>query len=162
MREGITLYRFDDDFPDIRTAEELIYPLRYITTHKEYDSLIMAKDQKEAVDAFWLKTAGNPARAKTLIQKFYNGIEESNQFFTSYQLGWRTDRGLIYTIFGKPTYVYRGIGQEEWVYGDPNHRNSLRFTFVQVRNPFTGNDYMLLRSPTLKDAWYISVQSWRR
>lgn len=161
-REGLTLYRFHEGFPDITTAEELRYPLRYITTRKEYDSLMENSNMKAAVDDFWLKTARTPERAKILIQKYYLNVEEANRYFTSYLEGWKTDRGLIYIIFGKPDYVYRGKGTEEWIYGEPQNRSSLRYTFVKVNNPFTDNDYMLLRSPTLKDSWFITVQSWRR
>ncbi len=161
-REGLTLYRFYDGFPEIISAEELRDPLRYITTRKEYDTLMEDVNTKAAVDNFWLKTAKNPERAKVLIQKYYSNVEEANLYFTSYLEGWKTDRGIIYIIFGPPGYVYRSKDSEEWLYGEPQNRNSLHYTFVKVNNPFTDNDYMLLRSPTLKDSWFITVQSWRR
>ncbi len=162
QRKGMTVFRFYDDYPDLVTAGELAAPLRYITTKKEFEELSEAVGKKEALDKFWLKTAGSAVRAKSLIQKYYNNVQDANFYFTSYLEGWKSDRGLIYIVFGRPGIVYRGYGQEEWVYGDPDHRNSLRFTFVKVNNPFTSNDYMLLRSPTFKDPWYITVQSWRR
>lgn len=161
-REGLTLYNFPEGFPEITTAEQLRDPLRYITTRKEYDTLMENNNVKAAVDDLWLKTARTPERAKNLIQKYYSNVEEANLYFTSYLEGWKTDRGLIYIIFGKPDYVYRSKGTEEWIYGEPQNRSSLRFTFVQINNPFTGNDFMLLRSPTLKEPWFITVQSWRR
>lgn len=161
-KAGLTLYNFPAGFPGIVTAEQLRAPLRYITTRKEYDTLMQDGDVKAAVDNFWLKTARTPERAKNLIRKYYSNVEEANLYFTSYLEGWKTDRGLIYTIFGKPSYVYRGQGTEDWIYGEPQNRSSLRFTFVMVNNPFTDNDYMLLRSPTFKEPWFITVQSWRR
>jgi len=161
-REGLTLFNFPEGFPEITTAEQLRDPLRYITTRKEYDTLVENSNVKAAVDDFWLKTARTPERAKNLIQKYYSNVEEANLYFTSYLEGWKTDRGLIYIIFGRPTYVYRSKGTEEWIYGEPENRSSLRFTFVQVNNPFTGNDFMLLHTPTLKEPWFITVQSWRR
>jgi GWxTD domain-containing protein len=161
-RTGLTLYNFPAGFPEIITAGQLRDPLRYITSRKEYDTLMEAVDVKAAVDAFWLKSARTPERARNLIQKYYSNVEEANRYFTSYLEGWKTDRGLIYIIFGKPTYVYRSKETEEWIYGEPQNRSSLRFTFVQVNNPFTDNDYMLLRSPTFKEPWFITVQSWRR
>lgn len=161
-RQGFTLFRFYNGFPALTSADHLVEPLRYITTRNEYEEILSNPNRKDAVDLFWLNSAGNELRARTLIQKYYNGVQEANELFTSYHEGWKTDRGMIYIIFGKPDVVYRGIGQEEWIYGEPDNRNSIRFTFVQVQNPFTYNDYMLLRSPTLKDPWYIAVQSWRR
>jgi GWxTD domain-containing protein len=161
-REGLTLYNFHEGFPEIYTAEELRYPLRYITTRKEYDSLIGNSNSKAGVDEFWLNTARTPERAKLLIQKYYSNVEHANKYFTSYLEGWKSDRGLIYIVFGEPDYVYRGTGTEEWIYGEPENRSSLRYTFVSVNNPFTSNDYMLLRSPTFKESWFVTVQSWRR
>jgi GWxTD domain-containing protein len=161
-RDGLTLFRFPEGYPEINTAEQLRDPLRYITTRKEYDTLMESSQVKAAVDDFWLKTARSPERAKLLIQKYYSNVEEANKYFTSYLEGWKTDRGLIYIIFGRPDYVYRGNDSEEWIYGEPENRSSLRYTFIRVNNPFTVNDYMLLRSPTLKESWFVTVQSWRR
>ena len=162
QRAGLTIFVYDEGFPEMYSAEQLREPLRYISTRKEYDSLMASDQPKAAVDDFWLKTAGTPERAKALIQKYYRNVEESNQYFTSYLEGWKTDRGLIYTVLGKPNYVYRSDNSEEWIYGEPQNRSSLNFTFVKVKNPFTGNDFMLLRSPTYKEPWFITVQSWRR
>jgi len=161
-REGMTLFIFDEGFPEIYSAEQLREPLRYITTNKEYDTLMASDQPKAAVDNFWLSKAGSEERAKMLIQKYYGNVEESNLYFTSYLEGWKTDRGLIYTVLGKPNYVYRSDNSEEWIYGEPENRSSLQFTFVRVKNPFTDNDFMLLRSPTFKEPWNITVQSWRR
>ena len=161
-REGLTLFLFPEGFPEVTTAEEMREPLRYITTKREYDSLMAASQVKAAVDDFWLKTARSPERAKILIQKYYNNVEESNRYFTSYVEGWKTDRGLIYMIFGRPDYVYRADDSEDWIYGEPQNRSSLQFTFIRVNNHFTDNDYMLFRSPTFKESWFVTVQSWRR
>lgn len=162
QREGMTLYVFDEGFPQIYSADQLREPLRYITTNKEYDTIMASDQPKVAVDNFWLSKAGSEERAKMLIQKYYSNVEESNIYFTSYLEGWKTDRGLIFTVLGKPTYVYRSDDSEEWIYGEPQNRSSLQFTFVRVKNPFTDNDFMLLRSPTFKEPWNITVQGWRR
>jgi GWxTD domain-containing protein len=161
-REGLTVFFFPEGFPEVTTPEQLRAPLRYITTRKEYDTLMESSQIKAAVDDFWLKTARSPERARLLIQKYYSNVEEANKYFTSYLEGWKTDRGLIYTIFGRPEFVYRGDDTEDWIYGEPQNRSSLQFTFVRVNNPFTDNDFMLLRSPTMKESWFVTVQSWRR
>jgi len=161
-REGISLFRFQDDFPWIDASGQMIYPLRYITTLKEYNKLLAASSKKDAVDNFWMETAGNHLRAKNLISKYYNNVEDANLYFTSYLEGWKTDRGLIYTVFGKPNIVYRGYKKEEWIYGEAGNRNSINFTFVYMSNPFSENDYRLLKTPTYKDSWYLAVDNWRR
>jgi len=161
-KEGMTLFRFNDDYPAFTNASDLVEPLRFITSRKEYTDIETSDDPKGAIDLFWINTAGNETRARNLIKRYYTGVKEANKYFSSYHEGWKTDRGLIYIIFGRPKFVYRGEDQEDWVYGDPENRNSIRFTFARVKNPFTYNDFMLLRTPTLKDPWYITVQSWRR
>lgn len=159
---GATVFRFHQGFPEIYRSSQMIPPLRYITTKKEYEEIINAPDKKAAMDEFWLTTAGNQGRARTLIQKYYGNVQKANIFFTSYMEGWKTDRGLIYTIYGPPTVMYRGNEMEEWIYGEPQNRNSLRFTFQYVLNPFSDNDLSLIRSPDMKEPWYMTVQGWRR
>ena len=82
--------------------------------------------------------------------------------FSSYQEGWKTDRGLIYIIYGPPSEVYRKTGEEEWIYGERNNPLSIKFYFYNIENPFTLNDYSLNRQPTYKTSWYIAIENWRR
>lgn len=162
--EGLTLFSFDEGFPNIETPLQAILPLRYLTTHKEYDALLTSTDHKAAVDNFWLERASfQPERAKNMIARYYQRVWDSNMLFTSYQEGWKTDRGIIYIIYGPPSEVYRKTtGQEEWVYGERGNPMSIKFYFYQVDNPFTQNDYSLQRSSTYKTSWYIAIENWRR
>jgi GWxTD domain-containing protein len=162
QRAGYTIFRFARGFPEITTTEQMMEPLRYITTKSEYDAIVQAPDQKLALDNFWLNNAGNPARARSMIQKYYGRVVDANKFFTSYLEGWKTDRGLIYIVYGPPRIVYRGKNLEEWLYGEKGNKNSIRFQFVKVVNPFTENDYSLIKSPGFKEQWYNIVNSWRR
>lgn len=160
-REGLTIYRFSDDFPALTAAAEILAPLRYITTSKEYEILSSQKNPKMAVDSFWLDNCGNVNRARGQIAKFYNRVQDANRLFTSYIEGWKTDRGIIYVVFGPPTNVYRGLNTENWVYGEAGHSQSIRFSFIRVNNPFSFNDFNLYRNPLYKENWYNAVESWR-
>lgn len=162
VRSGFTVFRFSEGFPEVSTTEQLLQPLRYITTQKEFDALEQADDLKLAIDNYWLRIAGNPLRARAMIQKYYGRVVDANNFFSSYLEGWKTDRGLIYIVYGPPGVVYRGEGIEEWIYGEKGNANSMRFGFVKVQNPFTENDYSLIKSPSYKEKWYNIVNSWRR
>lgn len=162
VKDGFTLFRFHSGYPTIRKADELLYPLRYITTKKEYEQMNMQQNKKAAVDDFWLNNSGGSSRAKELIRTYYNRVQDANHFFTSYLEGWKTDRGMMYIIFGAPTAVYRSSNSETWVYGEENNIRSLHFTFVKVLNPFTDNDYSLMRNENYKDSWYIAVDTWRQ
>ncbi len=161
--EGLTLFYFDEGFPEIETPLQAILPLRYLTTQKEYDALLKYSDYKIAVDSLWLERASNkPERAKNMIAKYYQRVVLANKWFTSYQEGWKTDRGIIYIIYGPPSEIYRKTGQEQWIYGERGNPLTINFYFDEVKNPFTLNDYSLQRSTSYKSSWYIAIENWRR
>jgi GWxTD domain-containing protein len=162
VREGLTLFRFYDGFPQINDPDQMLEPLRYLTTKKEFNNLMVHPDSKTAVDSFWLDIYGNADRAKIMIQKYYSRVEEANRYFTSYLEGWKTDRGIIYIIYGPPNIVYRYNNIEKWIYGEEGNFMSINFNFVRVDNPFTDNDYMLEKSGNYKESWYVAVNNWRR
>ncbi len=160
---GLALFFFGDDFPEVNTADMALEPLRYLTTEFEFAELEAYKDHKYAIDSFWLDRASyNPERAKKMIKRFYSRVQDCNHMFTSYQEGWKTDRGLIYIVYGPPSEVYRKIDEEEWIYGERGNPLSIRFFFDKVENPFTENDFSLQRSPVYKTSWYIAIENWRR
>ena len=161
-KDGFTLFRFKEEFPEVKSVDNLIAPLRFINSNSEYKELQEADFKKPAVDRFWLKLAGNPERAKLLIQKFYSRVEDSNEFFTSYTEGWKTDRGLIYLIFGPPNIIYKNTTSEHWIYGEEDNPASLGLTFYKIENPFTDQDFRLDRSPIYKSSWYNAVDMWRQ
>jgi GWxTD domain-containing protein len=161
-RNGLTIYRVDKYYPGVALAGQLVPPLRYITSNEEYDRLTGAKNVKQAVDDFWLNLAGNnKERAKSLIRIYYNRVQDANKYFTSYLEGWKTDRGMIYIIYGPPNVVYRNTGSESWTYGEDRNFMSMQFIFQKTNNPFTDNDYTLDRSPQSRSAWYNAVDMWR-
>ncbi len=162
QRGGYTLFRFHNGFPEIITTEQMLQPLRYITTKSEFDEMRNADDVKLAVDNFWLDNAGNASRARAMIHKYYSRVVDANNYFTSYHEGWKTDRGLIYIVYGPPKIVYRGKDIEEWLYGEKGNNNSIRLQFIKVGNPFSENDYSLVKSPSYKEKWYNIVNTWRR
>lgn len=161
-KEGYTLFCFSDEYPQITTPQEMLGPLQYITTKSEFNDLLMMKNIKPAVDNFWLEKAGNPERAKEMIRYFYNRVQDANRFFSSYTEGWKTDRGMIYIIFGPPNSVYRSPYNETWYYGEDRNILSMTLDFNKTLNPFTENDYTLNRSAEYKDVWYSAVESWRK
>lgn len=161
-RVGYTIFIRDMPFPFITQATQMLEPLRYITSGKEFGTLVAASNPKDAVDQFWINNSGNEMRARKLIREYYRRVEKANYLFTSYHEGWKTDRGMIYIIYGPPTIVQRTETSEIWTYGESRHLLSLTFIFSKVNNPFTGNDYMLERQTNYKTGWYQMVNSWRR
>lgn len=160
-QDGLTLFRYNNDFPDLARVEQLIYPLQYITSKQEFSEMVYSNNKKQALDNFWLNCAGTPDKAREAISKYYNRVEEANNYFSSYLEGWKTDRGMIHVIFGPPSIIYKNNFSESWIYGEENNSISLTFNFEKVYNPFTDNDYLLDRSAVYKTSWYRSVDIWR-
>lgn len=162
-KAGFTVFSFYNEFPEITRKEHLGEPLRYLTTNDEFDAMKVNDPQamKLAVDKFWLKIAGNAERGQALVSAYYGRIQTANLHFTSYIEGWKTDRGIIYTMLGPPTEVNRNAFQEFWVYGDPNSSLNHVYTFSKMTNPFTNNDYVLTRSNNYRYGWGQALEAWR-
>jgi GWxTD domain-containing protein len=161
-REGVTLFNYSETFPEVKKAEDLVPPLRFITSKEEFDELTASKNKKVAVEKFWLSSTGNQDRAKEVIRKYYNRVQDANLYFTSYLEGWKTDRGMVFLIYGSPNIIYRTANSETWIYGEENNINSLQYAFSRVNNPFTDNDYTLERASVYKQSWYVAVDIWRQ
>ncbi|MCF8364893.1 MAG: GWxTD domain-containing protein [Bacteroidales bacterium] len=161
-KSGFTIFRFQDYFPKVKRPEQLVEPLRYLCSNKEFEQLKNAQDEKLAVDNFWLENAGNEERATALIQRYYGRVEQANLLFSSHKEGWKTDRGMIYIIFGEPKTVYFGTDVETWIYGEQGNRVYLTFDFIRVINRFSANDFELQRLPEFKEQWYNAVLFWRQ
>ncbi len=160
--EGITFFRFDESYPDITQAYQMVAPLRYISSNDEFEKLMSSKTPKQEVDNFWLTaSSGNQEKARELIRGYYSRIQDANRYFTSYQEGWKTDRGMIYLVYGAPSSIYRTSSGETWTYGEEKNYMSLTFYFLKLENPFSDNDYALQRQATYRNLWYNAVDLWR-
>ena len=161
-RDGLTLYRYPKHYPAIAEAFQMVDPLRYITSNDEYERMSKSDNVKKAVDEFWLTAAGGSKdRAKALIRTYYGRVQDANRYFTSYEEGWKTDRGMIFLIYGAPNVIYRSASTESWTYGEDRNFMSLTFTFQKINNPFSENDYSLQRSAQFRNVWYNAVDIWR-
>ena len=161
-KDGVTFFVYESSYPKIKNSEQMILATRYIMAKKEFDNCILALDKKNAIDKFWLDLSGSNERAKELIKKYYGRVQEANKLFTSFQEGWKTDRGMIYIVFGAPNKVTKRKNGEEWTYGEIGNPQSVVFPFIKIINPFTDNDYFLERSETYKEPWYQAVDMWRQ
>ncbi len=163
--DGYTVFSFYNTFPYIAKRVHLGPPLRYLTTSKEYKELTEVMNNsvkiKEKLDRFWLKRAGSIERSRVLVKEFYSRVQEANFHFSSYLEGWKTDRGIIYVIYGPPNKVFRSSTGEIWSYGEEASSLSYRFNFAKAGNPFTENDYSLERMPAYRYGWGQAIQAWR-
>ena len=160
--KGLSILSFENDFPAISTATDMIAPLQYISIEEEMQELKLAKNKKIAVDQFWLSKAKNDKQiAKKLISTYYKRVENANKFFTSYKAGWKTDRGMIMVVFGAPNIIYQSKEGESWIYGEKNNMYALNFTFTKIKNRFSDNDFQLNRSTYFKNIWKTAQNAWR-
>jgi GWxTD domain-containing protein len=160
--DGKSVFNFGNKFPRITEPEKMVEPVRYISSKNEYTNISNSNQPKTALDLFWISIAGNYERGRQIIKEYYTRVESSNKLFSSFQEGWKTDRGIIYVVFGSPNLIYKNESTEKWIYGEENNALSIAFEFNKVENPFSENDYVLTRNPIHKNAWYRAVEAWRQ
>lgn len=158
---GLPILRTYATYPEITQPEHVLKPLRYLTSKEEYDRLVKNDNTKKAVDDYWLRAASTPAHAREVLKAFYTGVSYANKFFTTTREGWKTDRGMVYCIFGQPYSVYRSGNTETWIYGTSNTPFTPVFIFEKHTDGLAGDDYFLRRSDLLKPYWYEMVENWR-
>ena len=159
--DGFSLFVAAAGFPEVTTAQDMVAPLRYITSTKEWEALSTNRDPRKEVEKFWTDAAGSRERARDAIASYYGRVESANRHFSSYTEGWKTDRGLVHIIFGTPSTIRMDANGETWTYGDETNLMSLVFRFIRRNDPYSANDLILQRDPQLKSAWYRNVESWR-
>ena len=158
--EGLSFRVVDSSYPKPGNIKSLVAPLKYITTKSEYGQLQAAEDPKKAFDKFWLENTNDERLARENIRAYFQRFAWTNQVFTNYKEGWKTDRGLIYIIFGLPADVRRLPDREEWTYPSFND-GQVVFTFMKVPNIFTNQHYELVRNSEYDNFWFATVDAWR-
>jgi GWxTD domain-containing protein len=158
---ALYLVNLGDNFPQVRSPEDMAPPLQYITTSEEYQNIIKQEDLKRAIDDFWVKTGKDFNNARELIKVYYNRVLFANLYYTTDREGWKTDRGMIYLIFGPPSMVKKTETREEWHYQSPTTRRHYRFEFTLESDPIKAYDFYLNRTEGHRDIWNAAVRTWR-
>ncbi|HXU36514.1 MAG TPA: GWxTD domain-containing protein [Blastocatellia bacterium] len=150
----------DEDVPYIITEEE----------RKAFKQLKTDEERDQFIEQFWLRRDPDPDTPENEYKdEYFQRIEYANEKFTSGIAGWRTDRGRIYIMFGKPDELeshpaggqyerpsYEGGGStstypfETWWYRYIEGIGSdVEIEFV---DPSGSGEYRIARSPDEKDA----------
>lgn len=162
-KQGYPAKALKSAFPEVEQSNQLLSPLKYLTSSETYNNLQEKPDTKKAVDNFWLDaTDNNKQKAKDLIQQFYSRLEKANRFFSTYKKGWKTDRGMVYLVFGKPYMVYRSNEGEAWIYPESDKLPEIIFKFRRKNHPLYTAYYEMIRSPHLKQYWFRKVDQIRK
>jgi GWxTD domain-containing protein len=159
---GLSVMVEDIFYPRLAQIDDVTGPLIYITTRAERERLTRSTDRKKEMDRFWLNLTKSPDNARNLIRNYYQRVRQANYHFTGYKEGWKTDQGMIFILFGPPDEVYRDEEKEEWVYQKVEDLPKLSFSFMKVKNIFTDNHYVLVRSKEYERHWYRIVDMWRK
>jgi GWxTD domain-containing protein len=156
--EGFTI-RAEDDYPRLGKVESLADPLTYICTSQELGRVRQAKGDKKAFDRVILSITMDQDRARRFMKSYYRRVEVANQLFTSYKEGWKTDRGMIYIIFGPPNQVFKTAERELWYYKNSSYK--IDFEFTKSPTLFDPDNYVLLREKKFEPTVYEVIDLWR-
>jgi GWxTD domain-containing protein len=147
-----------DAFPNLYDEKEMIEATRYIMNKDEFNRCYYSEERKKEIELFWKNIGGSKERARELIRQYYNRVIDANRFFSDYIApGYKTDRGMIYIIFGNPDHIYKTNQSEIWHYGKNEDKSIVNFTFL-----YKNGEYILERSSVYKDFWYQMVDNWRQ
>ena len=121
--------------------------MSYITSNKEMKKLKESQpEEREKVwNEFWSKKDPIPETPENeTSEEYFKRVDYANEYFSTFQSGWRTDRGRIYIIYGEPDEIeYHPFDLESppyqiWYY----YNLGKRFIFADFS--MTG-DYNLIR-----------------
>lgn len=153
---GLILLFVEQDFPSLLNKEEDFESHLFLMQKKE-----IQKNTSKTSTEFWAMIGLNTLQIQSIERTWTDRIKQTNMLFTAYMLGWRTDRGMIYTIFGAPNTVYNNGKAEEWNYISSKGKPPLSFRFERCGNIFSQEEYCLVRKSEYATYWYKAIETWR-
>ncbi len=158
VAEGIAFRCTHDAYPKYTRVEDLVNPLIYVCAKEEFDELKRAKSDKAKFDKVILDITKDKERAKNFMRSYFRRVELANQYFSSYKEGWKTDRGMIYLIYGAPDEVIKTAQNETWNYNYPKQS----FTFVKTGSVYDPDYFVLIRERRFTETWFNTIDLWRK
>ncbi len=149
----------------IKQVEDEFEKMQYVLTDKQidyYGELSTPEDKRKFIYNFWVTKDANP-KTPVLETKnaYFKRVNEANQNFEeSFKEGWKSDRGRIYILYGKPDDIERFPFQTEtksyeiWKYDSVEGGGECDFVELQ---PMTGV-YWLVNSTFRNE---LSNRNWR-
>ncbi len=136
----------------------------YIATSQEkkvFKSLDL-KGKREFMKKFWIRRDQDPTTLKNEFRQDYlERLAYVNAHFGSGKPGWRSDRGRVYLLYGKPDEIERNPSSSEtkayqvWHYY--HIQGGIQFYFVDVRG---FGDYQLVHSTARNELQDPNWQRW--
>lgn len=139
----------------ITDIEKAISQTVYIATPEELDNMKDAETTSEKTKRFlefWKKKDPSPNNDENeIFDEYFRRIAYANENFSNYTEGWRSDRGMVYTILGAPNNIdrhpfeYDSKPYEVWEYYDINRSflflDQTGFGDYRLMTPLTGDLY---------------------
>ncbi|MEO8233175.1 MAG: GWxTD domain-containing protein, partial [Ignavibacteriota bacterium] len=95
----------------ITDIDKAISQTVYIATPEELDNMKDAETTSEKTKRFlefWKKKDPSPNNDENeIFDEYFRRIAYANENFSNYTEGWRSDRGMVYTILGAPNNIDR-------------------------------------------------------
>jgi GWxTD domain-containing protein len=155
---GVAFRVVNGSYPKLSQLSDLSAALVFICTREEFDKLRQAGTDKVKFDRVILDITRDKDRAKNVIRKYFRRVEMANIFFGSFKEGWKTDRGMIYVIYGPPDEVQRTNSLEIWNY----HGGKSKFVFERTPTIYDPDHFVLQRDKKFMESWYLTVDMWRK
>lgn len=159
-KDGRSILKLYDGFPSVVSSSQKVFGLRYLLPYKEF-SLMLKDDTEHSINEFWFFDERSKERSQDMMKTYYARMQRANRLFTTYKEGWKTDRGMIFMIYGPPDQVYYDFGKETWEYGPDAAYNDLKFVFQKTATVLYSNEMVLDRSADYKYSWYTLLDHWR-
>jgi GWxTD domain-containing protein len=112
-----------------RWVEKDVFYLITEDEKKEFLNLKTVEEKENFIEVFWRKRDPNPdTEANEFKEIYYERIAFANEHFASGIQGWKTDRGMVYVLYGKPDKIEKGRSNfeglqnvlfERWTYEKP-------------------------------------------
>lgn len=159
---GQTVVVTDRFFPRPVLAQDVIEPFIYLSTRDEFNTINNAEQVKAALDQQLMKMSSNQAAGVELMRLYFRNVKGANEQFTTYKYGWKTDMGMIYSVYGTPDEVRLDKNKEEWIYYNRAGLPRLAYIFMRLPNIFTPEHFVLVRDRNYADYWFRTIDSWRK
>ncbi len=156
--DSIFIPVFNEYYPELKLSDSL-ETMIYLLTKSEF-KFLKKVNKKSYLNFVW---SGFDEENKMELKKLYfQRVYEANLYFHEDIEGWRTEKGMIYIIFGKPSSIIIYDGYEDWFYERTQLNNQpVYFRFKVQKSNSKKNKYILERKPEYFDIWNDAIDAWR-
>jgi GWxTD domain-containing protein len=155
-QESTKIIGCDKTFTEKHYIQWLERDAFYIITKNEKEAFLLLKtceDRWQFIVNFWQRRDPTPnTEANEFRDEYYQRMAYANEHFARALQGWKTDRGKIHILYGKPDKIEKGrhefegnenVQFEKWYYKNVDTINSIKhFTFI---DPTESQEFRLIK-----------------